>query len=100
MSGTATRLVIGATRLTRPNVAATKGAVSMVAAVDATRLRRTVPRQPPTLNQLQRRASAPDATSATIPTTESWYPMSSTARGSNSGAIEPTARTAHADVGR
>ena len=69
MIGTATRLLTGATRLTRPNVAAISGAVSSVAMVDATRLRRSVPRQPPTLSQLQRRETAAAATSATMPTT-------------------------------
>src|SRR5436190_317744 len=50
MIGTATRLLTGATRLMRPNVAAISGAVSSVAIVDATRLRRSVPRQPPATN--------------------------------------------------
>ena len=72
MNGTATRLLTGATRLIRPKVAATSGAVRIVAAVDATRLRYSVPRHPLAPNHSQRRLSAPAATSATMPITLSW----------------------------
>ena len=68
MIGTATRFVSGATRLTLPNTAATRGAVNSVATTDVSTLRYSVPCQPRVASHRHRRPSAPAATSATIPT--------------------------------
>jgi hypothetical protein len=61
--------VIGATRLMRPKLHATSGALAMQATHDVSSVRASEPRMP--VNELgtQRLASAPLATSAAIPST-------------------------------
>ncbi len=100
MTGDATTLVSGVTKLILPKVAATKGAVRTVAMVDVTRPRSSAPRHPGARSHETRFASIPEATSATIPTMLSWKPRSVAEAGSSSGTRALTASSAHTDVGR
>jgi hypothetical protein len=99
-TGVANRFVKGAMSDTRPKVHATRGAVTRLAMTDAARFEAIQRRQPSRCGSIIRRENAPLAMSPAIPATLSWYPRSSTVRGSTSGSSAPTASAAHGDVGR
>ena len=72
ISGAAARFVSGPTRLMRPNVQATSGALTIVATVETTSPAMTVRRHPAMRCGTARLTSEPAAISAATPITLSW----------------------------
>ena len=71
-TGVARMFVIGATRLMRPKVQATSGALAAQATHDVSNVRASEPRTPVHAAGMTRFPSAPLATSPAMPSTESW----------------------------